>query len=328
MTTATENFTSFPLNKLVPWKGNVRKTNTSDRIEELAADIDAHGLLNPLLIRKASRGKFAVVAGSRRHRALSLLADCGKVAPTHPVACHFLPESADATEISLAENVSQAPMHPADQFEAFRDLIDAGQTPEDIATRFGITEAAVKKRLTLARVSPAVLTAYREGDLDLEQVQAFAVTDDTAAQERVLDELPYWNGTPQAIRRMLTGHEIAATDEQVRLAGLAAYEEAGGAVRRDLFSEGDEGVFILDAELLDRLAREKLDAEAESVRAEEGWKWVDSAPQFDYAARSQFRRLHPEPLPLSEEADAEQKRLADQTGNCSTRHGRGRRGSL
>lgn len=313
MTTSTEPFISIPLNKLVPWKGNVRKTNRADRIEELAADIAAHGLLNPLLIRKASRGKFGVVAGSRRHRALSLLAERGQVESDHPVACHPLSASADAAEISLAENVSQAPMHPADQFEAFRDLIDAGRTLEDIATRFGITEAAVKKRLTLGRVSPLVLKAYRKADLTLEQVEAFAVTDDEKAQERVLGEFKHWNGpvSPYSIRRMLTKNDTAATDRRAQFVGLAAYEEAGGAVRRDLFSEGDEGVFILDVELLDRLAGEKLNETAEAVRAE-GWKWVETVPQFDHSARSQFRRLHPEPLPLSAEAEAEQSRLADE----------------
>jgi hypothetical protein len=77
-------------------------------------------------------------------------------------------------------------MHPADQFEAFRELIDAGSTPADIAARFGISEVAVKKLLKLARVSPVVFEAYRSGTLTLAEVQAFAVSDDHAAQERVL----------------------------------------------------------------------------------------------------------------------------------------------
>ena len=59
--------------------------------------------------------------------------------------CRVLAGSADATEISLTENVVRAPMHPADQFEAFRGLIDAGASVADIAARFGIRETAVKK---------------------------------------------------------------------------------------------------------------------------------------------------------------------------------------
>jgi ParB family chromosome partitioning protein len=64
-----------------------------------------------------------------------------------PVPCRVINGSTDAAEISLTENVVRAPMHPADQFDGFRELIDNGATPADIAARFGSTEAAVKKRL-------------------------------------------------------------------------------------------------------------------------------------------------------------------------------------
>ena len=55
----------------------------------------------------------------------------------------------------------RAPMHPADQFNAFRALVDDGSSMADIAARFGMAEAAVKQILKLARVSPIVFEAYR-----------------------------------------------------------------------------------------------------------------------------------------------------------------------
>ena len=54
--------------------------------------------------------------------------------------CQVLDRDADATEIGLAENVVRLAMHPADQFEAFRDLIDKGAGIADIAARFGVAE--------------------------------------------------------------------------------------------------------------------------------------------------------------------------------------------
>ena len=56
-------------------------------------------------------------------------------------------------------------MHPADQFEAFRALIDGGATPSAIAARFGIAESLVVKRMKLGRVAPALLAIYRQGDM-------------------------------------------------------------------------------------------------------------------------------------------------------------------
>src|SRR5580692_10714809 len=186
---SAHSIASIPLNKLVAWDGNVRKTGASEGLSELSASIAAHGVLQSLVVRKTNRGKFAVVAGRRRFLALTSLAEGGTISADAPVPCRVIPGSADATEISLTENVVRAPMHPADQFEAFRELVDAGASIADVAARFGITEGAVRQRLKLARVSPSVYDAYRTGDLTLEQVQAFAVSDDHVAQDRVLDDL-------------------------------------------------------------------------------------------------------------------------------------------
>ena len=300
-----------PLDKLVPWDGNVRKTGATAGLGELTASIASHGVLQSLVVRKTHRGKYSVIAGRRRYLALSALAESGGIEADAPVPCRVLARSADATEISLTENVVRAPMHPADQFEAFRALIDNGASVADVAARFGITEAAVRLRLKLARVSPGVFAAYRAGELTLEQVQAFTVSDDHAEQDRVLAELSgFGGGDADDIRGALTRDTVPATDRRARFVTVAAYEAAGGAVQRDLFAEGDHGVFLLDSILLDRLAVEKLQASAEAVKAE-GWKWVEAVPELDYVARGDFRVRRPEPLPLSEEAHAERKELAD-----------------
>jgi ParB family transcriptional regulator, chromosome partitioning protein len=196
---------TIQLSKLVASRDNVRKTGSADGLEELAASIAAHGLLQSLVVRKTSHGKFAVIAGQRRLLALSLLAERESIPSDMPIACKLLSKEADAAEISLAENVVRVPMHPADQFEAFRALIDNGADVADVAARFGVTESLVAKRMKLGRVSPVLLTVYREGRMSLEQLQAFTVSDDHAAQERVWQE---GTGYPNSIRAALTEGEI------------------------------------------------------------------------------------------------------------------------
>jgi ParB family transcriptional regulator, chromosome partitioning protein len=126
-----------------------------------------------------------------------------------PIACKVLSKDSDAAEISLAENVVRVPMHPADQFEAFRAL--------DVAARFGVTESLVARRMKLGRVSPVLLSVYREGRMSLEQLQAFAVSDDHAAQERVWQDGAHY---PNSIRAALTAGEIPSSDRRVRFVGL------------------------------------------------------------------------------------------------------------
>ncbi len=301
---------SIPLNKLIRWDGNVRRTAVCEGIEELAASIAAHGLLQAPIIRKAKGGKFAVVAGQRRLLALRLLAEKGAIAGDRDVPCQLVDAGADAGEISLAENVMRVAMHPADQFEAFRDLVDRGTDVGTVAARFGVTESVVAKRLKLGRLSPGVLEAYRQGDIDLEEAQAFAISDDHEAQERVLAELSEWHRNPSAIRRHLTEGEIPASDKRVRFVGLDAYEQAGGVVRRDLFDDEASGTLI-DTVLLDRLVAEKLAGVASAVRAE-GWVWVEVVADFDRSTLADFRRLHPDHIELTDEQQALSDALSEE----------------
>jgi len=194
--------TSIPLGKLVAWNGNVRKTAGADTaLAELAASITAHGVLQSLVVRRDKKGRFAVVAGGRRLAALQSLAKAGSITADYAVPCQVVPDDADATEISLAENAVREQMHPADEFEAFRELTDKGMSAADIAARFGVTDKVVEKRLKLSRVSPVILDAYRAEKLDLEQVMAFAITDDHKAQEKVLKALRNMDDDPRSIRR-------------------------------------------------------------------------------------------------------------------------------
>src|SRR5262245_21779189 len=279
----------IPLNKLVPFKGNVRKTHNKAFIAELAASIKAHGLQQNLIVKPEGK-TFVVIAGGQRLKALMQLAKEGDIKPTYRVPCKLASDDHDPAEISLVENIVRDDMHPADKFEAFRDLVDKGQSIADIAARFGTNETHVRQLLKLARVSPAVLKAYREEKLTLEQVMAFAVSDDHAAQEHVLENLRPHQRDPRTIRDALTENEIPATDRRVKFIGLKTYEKAGGAVRHDLFSEGEESVFILDAALLDRLVTEKLDSALKPL-AKEGWKWTEARPAFGYQEQGQFRGI-------------------------------------
>jgi ParB family transcriptional regulator, chromosome partitioning protein len=303
-TIMTEN-TTIPLNKLLAWEGNVRKTDPDKGIEELAASIAAHGLLQSLVVRKDRRGKYAVVAGRRRLLALKSLVETGNMKADREVPCTVLDDDADATEISLVENVLREAMHPADEFDAFKALIDSGVPAADVAARFGVTETVVQKRLKLARVSPALLSAYREGDMTLQHIMAFTVTDDHAQQERVWNELSEWQkNDPDNIRDMLTESEVTAADRRVKFVTLKTYEKAGGTTRRDLFSENDHGVFIDDVVLLESLVAKKLEKTANRLR-KEGWKWVEVRSSFDHDEWSKCERRYPEEAPLTAESQAE-----------------------
>ena len=106
--------------------------------------------------------------------------------------------------------------------------------------------------------------------MTLEQLMAFTVTNDHARQEQVWDSLARSHiKAPYFIRRQLTEGAVRAGDRRALFVGVDAYEAAGGIVLRDLF-EDDDGGWLQDPALLDRLANEKLQAEAERLRRKAG----------------------------------------------------------
>ncbi|MCY1263103.1 Nucleoid occlusion protein [compost metagenome] len=291
---------------------NVRKTPSST-INELAASILAHGLMQNLTItattsRKKSAAPYEVIAGGRRLQALQQLVVERKLPKDHQVLC-ILREASGAEEASIAENMHEA-MHPADEFEAFKGLIDAGSSVEDVAARFGVTPLVVRRRLKLANVSPRLITEYRAGNIKLDHLTALAISDNHADQERVWDSATPWQRNPTYLREALVDKAVdASRDRLARFVSLDAYEAAGGPVTRDLFSDG--GGYIGDAQLLKRLATEKLEAIADQVR-EEGWSWVEAREKLDYSEQHSFGRSQPKKREATSEEDAQLEQLAAQ----------------
>ncbi|MBB3773521.1 ParB family chromosome partitioning protein [Angulomicrobium tetraedrale] len=303
----------IPFNKLLLSQSNVRRIKAGVSIEELAEDIARRGLLQGLSVRPVvdgagvETGMFEIPAGGRRYRALEVLVKQKRLARTAPVPC-VIREGGIAEEDSLAENVQRAPLHPLDQFRAFLALREKGQSEEEIAAAFFVSVGVVKQRLKLASVAPVLLEVYAEDGLTLDQLMAFTVSGDHARQEQVFERLKTsYDKQPYAIRRMLTEGAVRACDKRAQFIGLEAYVEAGGTILRDLF-QGDDGGWLQDVVLVDRLVAEKLKAEADAVTTE-GWKWIEMAPDFAYGHTYGLRQLRGETIPLTTEEEASRDAL-------------------
>ncbi len=303
----------IPFNRLVLSQANVRRIKAGIAVEELAEDIARRTLLQSLTVRPVldddgrETGMFQVPSGGRRYRALELLVKQKRLARTAPIPCIIRTEGI-AEEDSLAENVQRAPLHPLDQFRAFQALRERGRSEEEIAAAFFVSVGVVRQRLRLAAVSPRLLDLYAEDGMTLDQLMAFTVSPDHERQEQVWEALQRsYTKEPYQIRRLLTEGAVRASDKRARFVGAEAYEAAGGLILRDLF-QPDDGGWWQDAGLLDRLARERLEREAEAIRAE-GWRWVEAAPDFPYGHNYGLRRLAGEAQPLTEEETARREAL-------------------
>ena len=301
---------TIPLNKLVLSPRNVRRATNEQADLELKTDIEAHGLLQNLVVTGAAKpkGSFAVEAGGRRLRALQSLAGEGKIAKSHEVCCFVLEGGhAFAQEASLAENFQRLSMNPADECLAFLALIEQGSDVEGIARRFGLTTRFVEGRLRLATLAPVVFEALGAGEISLEIAKAYAATPDQERQAYVFEQMSHGYGAayPDSIRRMMTQATACATDRRARFVGEEAYVAAGGRIERDLFAD-DTATRWLDVALLERLAAEKMESLAAETAAAAGLGWVrPSLERWIGGDQTEgLRRVTIESPPLTDEESA------------------------
>ncbi|MBL4929462.1 ParB/RepB/Spo0J family partition protein [Fuscibacter oryzae] len=309
----------IPFHNLVLSQSNVRRVKAGISVDELAESIARRGLIQSLHVRPvigedgAETGKFEVPAGGRRYRALELLVKQKRLAKSAPVPCivSAADDSVLIDEVSLAENIERAPLHPLDQFRAFQAMREKGMTEESIAAAFFVDVKVVKQRLRLVAVAPALLDVYAEDAMTLEQLMAFTISGDHARQAQVWEAVKNsWSKEPYQIRRMLTETAVRASDKRARFLGLEAYEAAGGYVLRDLFQQ-DDGGWLQDPVLLEQLVGEKLKVEAEAIAAE-GWKWIEVAVGFPYGHTMGLRALMGTTVDLTEEERATREALRDE----------------
>jgi ParB family chromosome partitioning protein len=297
----------IPLDQLEPSPLNVRKVAASASDDaELLASIRETGIKQNLVVHALSETRFAVDAGGRRLKALKQLAEAGVIPADHPVPC-LVEDERNAILTSATENLQRAAMHPADQFEAFDKMIGEGRSEDEIALKFGVSVDLVRRRLKLARVAPEIIEQFRAGDLTLECVMAFTLTDDHDRQ------LAVWNAVkggyhihPQSIKRHLTETAHSANSALGRFVGIEAYEAAGGVLLRDLFDDR-ASAHMENPELLERLAIEKLQAAAKTF--EGTWKWVEVHLSVDYGAFRSFGRVYPQDIDPDPDLLAEEERL-------------------
>ena len=285
----------------------VRPSSDAPHMElaELAASIKAVGLLQNLMVVACAKDRYEVCAGGRRWRAMGQLVAAGDWPSNYPVSVLVVPPE-QALLISLAENRHHVPMHPADEFAGFARLIEQGRSVEEVAACFGVSPLVVTRRMKLGQVSPVLMALYREGGIDLALMMVLASVDDHQRQEQAWQALPEWNRRPDYLRALLTQEEVASTEALVRFVTLRAYEQAGGDVRHDLFSD-DGTVYLQDRALLERLAHAQLALTAEQLLAE-GWGWAETQLRFDYDTYRQHGRARPQRRDLTPE---EAQRAAD-----------------
>lgn len=334
----------LPLSVLVQSELNVRKRPIDEKaLSELADSIQAVGVLQNLVVYPMDNDVYGVAAGQRRLLALQQLVTKGHLASSLPVPVKVVSES-DALIISLTENSQREAMHPADQLHAFIELQKTGKNASEIGDLLGFSTHHVKKCLRLANMAPELLAELDADNITLDQLQALAGTPDHDRQVMVWNNAIGWKKEPRYLREAVEETKTPVENNRlVKFVGLDAYEQAGGTLEIDLFTEAG---FIENAPLLEKLALDKLTVCAELLADIEGWQWSlarlerpnfygDESHKFTLSSgrnkdfiptwQAQIDELNAQVESLEQRADQEtdserQRQLEEQLEDCTSQY--------
>jgi ParB family chromosome partitioning protein len=308
MTSAIEQ---IPFADLYVSELNPRSVADDAGIATLAQNIREVGLIQNLAgLRDAKGNKIGIVAGGRRLRALALLQDHAQFMY---VPVQIAPDEATARDWAAAENQNREAPHPADEIAEFGKMRSEHgiKVPANLIA-FGVTEAYVYRRLALADLPAPVLDALKEGSFTLAKAIAFTVSNDEKFSLEVLERVRGDSHIEARNKKMLKPTSLRSTDRRAIYVGEDAYKTAGGLLTTDLFSE--ESLFD-SVEILDVCFAIRLKNNADSIRTEQNWQWVDYTSEpylgYSYFEENKLERIYPVEGELSDDQYARYDELTE-----------------
>lgn len=157
----------LPISQVEPGLKQPRKRFDQDAINDLADSIRAHGLIQPLTVRRLASGYYQIIAGERRWRAAKL-AGLSEV----PV---MIIEADDkkVMELGLIENLQREDLNPMEEAAGYQTLMDEhGMTQDEVAQRMGKSRPAIANALRLLGLPDAVRALVEEGKLSAGHARA------------------------------------------------------------------------------------------------------------------------------------------------------------
>lgn len=159
--------TTLRIGEIEPKKDQPRKAFESEALSELAESIAAHGVLQPIIVRRLDSGFYQIIAGERRWRA-SKMAGLTEV----PVVIMEI-DDAEAAQIALIENIQREDLNAVEEALAYRALIaDFSLTQEEVAQRVGKSRSAITNSLRLLDLPDDVAALLRDGEISAGHAKA------------------------------------------------------------------------------------------------------------------------------------------------------------
>ena len=179
-----EDIISLPISKVEPWQDQPRDHFDEERLQDLAASISRHGLIQPVIVRKLDSGVYQIIAGERRWRA-------ARLAGLTEIPVRVLrADDQSVAELALVENLQREDLNPMEEARGYQKLMqNYSLTQEEAAAGVGKSRSAVASALRLLNLSVPVMEMVESGTLSAGHARTLLALDNPELQKRAADQV-------------------------------------------------------------------------------------------------------------------------------------------
>ena len=246
----------IPLDRIKANPYQPRKSMADAALQELAASIAEHGVLQPVLVTETIDG-YELIAGERRLRAARMAGLTRIPAVVRQLA------GREQLEVALVENIQRADLNPLEEAEAYRQLTDSfGMSQDDVARRVGRARSTIANTLRLLDLADAVQSAVRDGTITEGHARAIASIEGTTEQEALLAAVSH------------RGLSVRQTEELARRLKTAAAAKAAVVLKGPEVDPADEAREDPETERIESELRTALGTKVSLTRSRKGGRIV------------------------------------------------------
>ena len=174
----------LPIHSISPNRFQPRSVFVDEKINELAQTIETHGIIQPIVVRELQEGRYEIIAGERRFRAVSKLGW-----ETIPAIINNLSDTETAS-VALIENLQREELSPIEEAIAYSKLIELHQlTQEGLANQLGIGQSTVANKIRLLKLPEAVQAAVMNKQITERHARSLIPLKNTELQEKLVVEI-------------------------------------------------------------------------------------------------------------------------------------------
>ena len=246
---ATNNISDIPIAQIDTNPYQPRNEFEETALQELAASIKEHGLIQPVTVRKTDTGKYQLISGGRRLKASQMLN-----LETIPAYIRSANDE-EMLEMALVENIHRRNLNPMEIAFSYQRLIDeCSLTPEEVSKKVSMDRSTISNFLRLLKLPEIVQCALKEGKISMGHAKCLLSTDDETKMVDLLRTILEKNLSVRETEHLVSNNKSKTTKKStktpqvlpVRMANFRQnFEERTGLSPKIQLGKNGKGVITI-----------------------------------------------------------------------------------